>query len=128
MEKTISDSEPPTMDEHKVKLLANDGSLAAGINDSDVPYYEESEQRNFDNVNLGFGSGRRFNLKYYQYAVNDSGAMDKGIKNDLDEVGVDVDFPPDGVDVVDPDTWTPTFSWSRLWMYTGPGIYCIFCT
>ena len=59
---------------------------------------------------LSFGDGRRANLKYYQYSSTASQIIDK-IKNDLDEVGIDVDFP----EVENVNTWRPKFSWARLW-------------
>ena len=60
--------------------------------------------------------GRRWNLKYYQYSSTSAQITDT-IKNDLDEGRIDVDFE----DVEDVDAYKPSFSWRRLWAYTGPG-------
>eukprot|EP00486_Rosalina_sp_Unknown_P002978 CAMPEP_0201568470 /NCGR_PEP_ID=MMETSP0190_2-20130828/9564_1 /ASSEMBLY_ACC=CAM_ASM_000263 /TAXON_ID=37353 /ORGANISM="Rosalina sp." /LENGTH=405 /DNA_ID=CAMNT_0047989629 /DNA_START=47 /DNA_END=1261 /DNA_ORIENTATION=- len=67
-------------------------------------------------THMSFGDGRRNNLKYYQYTSTAS-QIGKNIKNDLDEGRIDVEFE----DVEDRDSWKPSFSFGRLWAYTGPG-------
>ena len=92
-------------------LLASDvgninSGTANGANDSGI----------LAKSHMNFGDGRRNNLKYYQYSSTAS-QIGKNIKNDLDEGRIDIDFE----DVDDVDTWKPSFSFGRLWAYTGPG-------
>jgi len=65
---------------------------------------------------LDFGDGRAQNLKYYQYS-SESANIRNDIRSELDEGVIDVEFD----EVEDVDAWRPKFSFSRMWMYTGPG-------
>eukprot|EP01084_Bolivina_argentea_P165066 286858_1 len=106
------------MKEHRAGLLDPDNGNINTINGDTTIQSPENVSGSgiLAPTNIGFGDGRRWNLKYYQYSSTSSQILDN-VKNDLDEGKIDIEFD----DVDDVDTWKPKFSWARLWAYTGPG-------
>eukprot|EP01083_Nonionella_stella_P112838 332368_1 len=111
------------MQEHKETLLAHDNNKSLQTNVQVINFADKisTHPSNKSGIlapsDIQFGDGRRWNLKYYQYSSTSSQIIDK-IKNDLDEGRIDVDFDEDVDDV---DSYKPSFSFRRLWAYTGPG-------
>eukprot|EP01084_Bolivina_argentea_P210037 357637_1 len=111
------------MQEHKETLLAHDNNKSLQTNVQVINFADKisTHPSNKSGIlapsDIQFGDGRRWNLKYYQYSSTSSQIIDK-IKNDLDEGRIDVDFDEDVYDV---DSYKPSFSFRRLWAYTGPG-------
>ena len=95
------------------------------LNESFLNYNNKSPNASFANDNnereiyhkLGYGEGRRRGLKYYQY-TNDSAHIISS-KGELEGGEVDVPFelPPNETET----TYRPSFTFARLWLYTGPG-------